>query len=244
MNKKRSVLIVVLLVIVSLFCCFLYNKKDVNVKTYEETKKIKSEYEALNGTTRESDKQTYGNVEIDDTIEVDIVSSKEAVDFIKNGTGILFIGAPWCPWCRNALPILMDVAKTNSLVIKYIDITDIRNVFEIKNGKLVKTQKEGEGYYELLSSLDSVLGDSTYKLKDSNGKEYDTKEKRIYMPSAIAINNGEIKGTHVSTVKLNDNQTKYSKLESNQVEELKSIYQDLINKTKGLNVCSNETMCD
>lgn len=244
MNTKKIFIIGIILVILALGCCVIYSKKDVRKVSYEETRMIKEKYESLNGKVRESDKETYGEVLIDDTIEIDVLSVKEAVDFISKDSGILFIGAPWCPWCRNALPVLMDVARDNNMVIKYLDITDIRNVYEVKDGKLVKTQKEGDGYYDLLDVLDDALGHETYKLKDDDGKVYDTKEKRIYMPSAIAIKNGNIEGTHVSTVSLNDNQTKYDKLDKNQITELKSIYQDLISKTKGLDVCSSETLCD
>ncbi len=244
MNKKKTAIIGILLIILGICGCLYYSKMDKDVLVYDETKEIKEKYEALNGTVRESDKATYQNITIDETIEIDVLNAMEATKFIKEESGILFIGAPWCPWCRNALPVLMDVAKDNNMVIKYLDITDIRNVYSIKDGKLTKTQKEGEGYYELLEALDSVLGDENYKLEDENGKVYDTKEKRIYMPSTIAIKNGNIEGTHVSTVELNESQTKYDKLDKNQITELKSIYQDLINKTKGLNVCTGESLCD
>lgn len=244
MKNKNIVLIGLVLIILTVVGCFYYYKTDKNIITYEDTKKVKDEYEALNGTVRESDEATYQKVKIDATIEIDTLNAKEAAKFIKEESGILFIGAPWCPWCRNALPVLMDVARDNNLVIKYLDLTNVRNVYEVKDKKLVKTQKEGEGYYELLEALDKVLGDNTYTLKDENGKVYDTKEKRIYIPSAIAVKNGVIEGTHVSTVELNENQTKYDDLEQKQITELKRIYQDLINKTKGLDVCSSETVCD
>lgn len=235
---------VLILIILGIAAGFYYNKPIEKKNIVPETKEIKDAYEKLNGTVREDDNQIYQDVNIDATIEVDTINALEAVEFVKNGTGILFIGAPWCPWCRNALPVLMEVAASNNLVIKYLDLTSVRNVYEIKDGKLTKTQKEGEGYYELLKALDSVLGSDTYKLKDESGKVYDSKEKRIYIPMTIAIKNGSIEGIHVSTVTLNDNQTKYSKLENNQVNELKNIYQDLINKTKGLNVCTEDTLCD
>lgn len=244
MKNNKIWIVGIVLIILGILGCIYYGLKEDDHKLYEETREIKKKYESLNGKVRETDKATYQNVYIDESIELDVVSAQTAVKFIKEESGVLFIGAPWCPWCRNALPVLMEAARDNNLVIKYLDITDIRNVYEIKDGKLVKTQKEGEGYYELLEALDSVLGDDTYKLEDDKGKVYNTKEKRIYMPSAIAVKNGKIVGTHVSTVNLNEGQTKYSKLEKEQVAELKSIYNDLIEKTKGLDVCSSETMCD
>ncbi|MCX4248492.1 MAG: hypothetical protein OSJ65_01870 [Bacilli bacterium] len=244
MKSKNVVIIGLILIILTVSGCFYYYKIDKNLPTFAETKKVKEEYEALNGTVRESDGATYQKIKVDATIEIDSLTATEASKFIKEESGILFIGAPWCPWCRNALPVLMDVARDNNLVIKYLDLTDVRNVYEIKDKKLVKTQKEGDGYNELLDALDEVLGDKTYTLKDEEGKVYDTKEKRIYIPTTIAVKNGNIEGTHVSTVELNENQTKYDALEQNQIIELKNIYQDLINKTKGLNVCSSESVCD
>ena len=116
--------------------------------------------------------------------------------------------------------------------IYYVNMDEVRNVWEIVDGKLEKTTTEKEGYYELLEALDEVLSPSTYTLTDTNGKKYDTKEKRIGMPLVIAVKNGKIETKHSGTVKLNDNQTKYSKLEDNQKEELQKIYHDLINKTK------------
>ena len=242
-NLKYIILIISVLLVSSLvvYGVLFFNKGH---KTFESTLKIKEEYESLNGTARENGGETYQDVKIDESIEINILDINSSLDFIKNNTGILFIGAPWCPWCRNALPVLMEVAKENNLVINYLDITDIRNVYEIKDNKLIKTQEEKDGYYELLDALDEILGDDTYKLTAEDGKIYDTKEKRIYIPTTIAIKNGSIEGVHVSTVNLNENQSKYDPLTKEQIKELKSIYQELINKTKGLNVCNEIDRCD
>ena len=117
MKSKNVVIIGLILIILTVSGCFYYYKIDKNLPTFAETKKVKEEYESLNGTVRESDGATYQKIKVDATIEIDSLTATEASKFIKEESGILFIGAPWCPWCRNALPVLMDVARDNNLVI-------------------------------------------------------------------------------------------------------------------------------
>lgn len=223
MKKKKTVII--LSVIVLAFCiigCFYWYHLSNKIT---DAKKFKDSYESLNNTVRESDKANYNNVDIPEDNPIRYISALEAVDIIQNQTGIIYFGANWCPWCRNAVEVLIAAAKEKQLeTIYYVDMDKVRNVFEVQNGNLVKTQEEQDGYYELLKSLDSVLGDETYTLKDKEGKVYNTKEKRIYMPLVISVKDGKILEQHVGTVTLNSNQTKYSKLEEEQVQKLKDIY--------------------
>lgn len=193
--------------------------------------KFKEEYEKLNGTIRESDGALYNNVSIDEKNPIKYIGAKEAVEIIKNRTGVIYFGASWCPWCRNAIQVLFDVAKKKNVdVIYYVDMDKVRNIYEVKDGKLVKTQKEQEGYYDLLEALDSILGDETYTLT-SDGQAYDTKEKRIYMPFIVGIKNGNIVANHVGTVNLDSEQTKYSPLTKEQYDELYEVYDNLFNQT-------------
>ena len=57
--------------------------------------------------------------------------------------------------------------------------------------------KGTKGYFKLLKALDSELDE--YVIED-DGKKYDVKEKRIYVPLIIFVNDGKIIGTHLSTV--------------------------------------------
>lgn len=230
-----------LLIVVVGICVVMLNKKE---EINSDGIKFKESYESLNNTVRESDGATYNNVEIPENNPMKYVSAKEATEIIKNKTGILYIGANWCPWCRNAVEVLIEVAKKENVnTVYYLDLTEYRNVWEIKENKLVKTTEEKEGYYELLEALDEILGENTYELKDSEGKVYDTKEKRIYMPTVISINKGEIKSHHVGTVDLDEEQTKYSKLTEEQKKELESIYQKMFEDVKS-NICTSGEYCD
>ncbi len=245
--KNRTKIIVASIFISGLLLgglgCSFNNKSSKDSGNHEEITdaiKFKEEYEKLNGTIRESDGALYNTVSIAKENPIKYISAKEGVDIIKNKTGVIYFGAPWCPWCRNGIQVLFDVAKKKNIdTIYYIDMDKVRNIYEVKEGELVKTQEEQEGYYELLEALDSVLGDKTYTIT-SNGETYDTHEKRIYMPSVVGIRNGKIVDIHVGTVNLNEDQTKYSALTTEQYDELYARYENLFAQTF---VSCNDNKC-
>ena len=217
--------------ILSLFLGGLGCSSTTKKEEVSDAIKFKEEYEKLNDTIRESDGALYNNVSISENNPIKYINAKEAVEIIKNQTGVIYFGASWCPWCRNAIPVLFDaVKKKNVDIIYYVDMDRLRNIYEVKDGELVKTQEEQDGYYDLLEALDSILGDKTYTLS-SEGQTYDTKEKRIYMPLIVGIKNGSIVANHVGTVNLNSDQTKYSTLTKEQYNELYEIYGDLLKQT-------------
>lgn len=240
MNKKwLLVLGFLILVGLCIGSFFLSNEKNLN-----DAEKFKEEYEALNNTVRESDGASYNNVEISSDNPIQYITGEEAVDILENKTGLIYFGAPWCPWCRNAVPVLLETAELLGLgTIYYVDADTIRNTWKIENNTLVKTKQEGKGYYDILKILDPILGEETYQLKDSSGTTYDTKEKRLYIPIFVAVKNGEIKSTHVGTVDLNENQTKYDALTEGQKEELITIFKNMIELIQDTNTCTLESKC-
>lgn len=233
--KKKIIIgsIILVVIIVGIIFVTLNNKDEA---------KFKQDYESLNGTTRKEDGAIYHNVDIPKDNRMKYVDAKEATKLIKEGTGILYLGANWCPWCRNAAPVLIEAAQNQNLkTIYYLDMDKVRNIWEVKNNKLIKTQKEQDGYYDLLKALDSVLEKETYKITDKD-KEYDTKEKRIYMPSVVSFKEGKILDMHVGTVELDKDQTKYSTLTKKQEKELLKIYEDMIKKTMSKQ-CTSDGKC-
>lgn len=206
--------------------------RDNSPKKLTDAEKFKEEYESLNDTIRQSDGALYNNVTIPEKNPIKYLSSKEAVDVIKSKKGIIYLGANWCPWCRNAVEVLFESAKDNDIeTIYYVNLDKIRNVWEVKDGQLVKTQQEEDGYYDLLAALEGVLDENTYTIT-SGTEKYDTGEKRIYMPLIITVKDGKILDHHEGTVKLNENQTKYSKLTQEQHDELLNKYNALIQTIK------------
>lgn len=94
----------------------------------------------------------------------------EIISILENGTGIVYLGFPECKWCQAYVPYLNEVAKENNLEkIYYFNILEDR-----KNNT--------EEYKEIVSIL-------KYYLKfDEEGN------KRVYVPTVIAVKEGNIVG--------------------------------------------------
>lgn len=168
---------------------------DVAEKT--DTEKFKEEYEALN----EEWESVY--VEVPEDVEITYLDEKELISFLENGTGILYFGWQSCPWCRNALPALMEVAVDYGQSIHYF------------NPKVIRSS-ENETYQFLMEYLDEYLS------SDENGT------KKLYVPDVYFLKDGQVMGHHLDTVESQDDP--YEPLTNEQFAELKQIYEENINK--------------
>ena len=211
-----SVIVVIALVIAILF--FLLNNKGMS-----DGERFKQEYEELNDSHLE--------VNIDSDNMIKYISLEEAIDIIKNDTGVIYFGYPSCPWCRNAVPVLLDAASSTSLdTIYYVNAYNIRDVKEIDDDGNIVTTNEGDRLYDdLLGVLDDILGPYTITL--DNGEIIDLGEKRLYVPMVLFVKDGEVVSYHLSTV---DSQEDPSiSLNDSQRDELYNIYLDGINSVVG-----------
>jgi len=207
---------------VSFLAVFLKNYTDID---NTDAKRFKEEYESLNDTVRESDGATYNNVSIPLENPMKYVTALEASEIIKNKTGIIYIGANWCPWCRNAVPIIIEAAKKNEIgQIYYFDASKIRDVKELKNGKVITTKEGTKEYYKLLDKLKDVL-DPYEGLKDEN-------IKRLYFPTMVFVMGGKVVATHTGTVE--SQKDPYKKLTNKEEKELLKIYEEAIEKIYGV----------
>lgn len=77
--------------------------------TSDYSKNFKAEYEALNDLYNSNKKSVRMNIPLDNPIVYSNLT--EILDVIKTKTGIVYFGFPECPWCRNAVPVLLDSAK-------------------------------------------------------------------------------------------------------------------------------------
>lgn len=185
--------------------------------------KFKEEYESING------KKLYGHkvksLNISKNNPIKYSTYDEILDVIENKTGIIYLGYKECPWCRSAVPVLLEAASDYKIdTIYYMDIKDERDTYEVKDNKLVLTKKGTKGYYKLLKALDSELDE--YVVTDADGNEYKTGEKRIYVPFIIFVLDGKIVGTHTSTV--TSQESGYDDLNEEQYDELNGIYANYI----------------
>ena len=213
-----------------------HDKEPQEIATASE-KAFKEAYENLNGTKNRNG-QEYLTVSIPDKNLVTIKTDEEIIDVLENGTGVVYFGFNSCPWCRSLVETLITTAKdTNVKDIYYVDVLDIRSSYEVANKKLNKTKEGTTSYYEILDILDEYL--TEYKIT-SDKKEYDTKEKRLYAPTIVALKNGEIVGFHEGTV---DSQTDpYLGLNDDEKKELTNIFKEMFLKIDA-NSCDKETGC-
>lgn len=204
-----------------------------------DSEKFKEEYESLNGQTTSSG-NSYLNVTIDKNNVIKYASIEEIIDIIDNKTGVIYLGYPECPWCRNIVSPLLEAADSTSIdTIYYLNMHDIRDKKSLDSDGNVITEEEGnDKYKDLLNSLDSILEE--YILTDSNGNEVKTGEKRIYVPLVVFVKDGEIVGYHANTV---ESQTDpYTPLTEEEKEELINIYKENI-KLITSDSCDNEGRC-
>ncbi|MGN1344427.1 MAG: hypothetical protein ACI4U3_07590 [Traorella sp.] len=176
--------------------------------------KFKKEYESLNG--KENDKgRDYVEISIpkeNPMVYADIDTILEVLD----SNGVIYFGFAECPWCRNALPVLIEAAKeANVDTIYYYDIQDIRDTLELDDDGNIVTVKEKSADYQ-------KIYDAMYDALNVYDGINDPTIKRLYAPTVVFVKYGKVVGLHESTL---DSQVDPSvPLSDSQKQELKEIY--------------------
>ena len=112
--------------------------------------KFKEEYESLNGVEVTEDLK-YSKLNISENNPIKYSNYDELLDIIKNKTGVIYLGFPECPWCRSALPILLDVVKDND--IKFVTVTDAKVTNDLSFAKIYFTVLDENRKKETLLAL-------------------------------------------------------------------------------------------
>ncbi len=223
--------------VILLLCCFLFLLTGCFWE--KDAVKFKKEYEKYNGEVSKSGKK-YLDVNIDKKNIIKYATIEEINEIIKTGTGVIYFGYPECPWCRNAVPCLLEAASSTSLdKIYYLNMYDVRDVLSVdEEGKVVTDVEAKEGYKELLDNLSSILDD--YIIRDKDGNEVNTGEKRLYVPTVVFILEGEIIDYYVDT--LPSQTDPYISLTEEEKNELINIYKEKIVKVLD-DTCTIEEKC-
>ena len=233
--KYIKYVIAVLLVCLAVFVVYFMTNKDKDT----DAVKFKEEYESLNGVMANDD-NAYPSLSINKKNQVIYASYDKLFEILDKGTGVIYLGFPECPWCRNAVPVLLDaVSDHSSLNIYYMNMLNERDTKELDaNGNIVTTKKASDNYYKLLKKLDEYLDE--YTTEDKNGNKVSLQEKRVYVPLVLFVKDGVIKSVHSDTVESQTNP--FVTLTKKQKEELREIYSNALN-TIDSNTCSTETSC-
>ena len=144
-------------------------------------------------------------------------SIDEIIKIMENGTGIVYLGFPECPWCQSYVKYLNEVAKENG-------------VKEIYYFNILKDRQENTKEYQQIVKL---LGDSIEFDEEGN--------HRVYVPNVSFHINGELIGNDFETAydtKGYENPSDYWTK-----EEVKDLKETLTKYTKrvvtALNTCTD-----
>lgn len=144
-------------------------------------------------------------------------SAEEIIKIMENGTGVVYLGFPECPWCNAYVKYLNEVAKEVGIdKIYYFNILEDR-----KNNT--------ENYQKIVSLL------SGYLQYDEEGNE------RIFVPNVSFHVKGKIVGndseTSLDTKDLSDPNEYWTNEEINDLKERLKEYS--LTVFEALNTCSD-----
>lgn len=189
MKKKMicgSIIVLMLLVLIGVI---LYQN---------DSFRFKISYEYINYAEYNNGKKIKVSIPWNNPIKY--ISEKEVINFFKEGTGILYFGYNTCPWCRNAIPVLIEASQSQEIdTIYYADIHHLN-----------------------LSSIRKEL----YQILDSYLEEDEEGNKILAVPDVYFVKEGEILGQHRGTVDSYYNP--YQEMKPEEKKELLNIYQEYI----------------
>lgn len=110
-------------------------------------------------------------------------SINEIINVLSNGTGIVYLGFPECPWCQRYVVYLNILAKEyNVKEIYYYNIKDARS----------NNTKEYQKIVEILNDLLPY---------DDNGN------KKVFVPTVVFVKNGKVIALDDETSTISDGTT-------------------------------------
>lgn len=194
--------------------------------------KFKEEYEALNG--QEVKDNVYTELQIEQDNPMVYATLDEILALIEDGEGIIYFGFPECPWCRTAVPLLLDAAKELEVEkIYYYNVHEGRDSLELVDGEITVKKEKSEEYKAIYDALYDEL--SVYQ-----GLE-DESIKRLYFPTVYFMKDGKviekIEGTETVVPEFVD---PFTPMNEEQKERMRTAYKDGIKKMR-VSVCEEES---
>ena len=191
--KKKIFIIGIISLIIILIGIICYSSDSIRFKV---------SYEYINIVEYDNGKTIKVDIPVNNGIKY--LANDEIIDFFKTGTGIVYFGYNTCPWCRNIIEPLIEVASEENINTIY--------------------------YVNSKNDLSKIKKD-LYKILDDYLKtDPETLEKRLAVPDVYFIKDGKIMFHHIGTVESYKNP--YNRMNNKQIKELKEIYRSGIEVIK------------
>lgn len=258
MDRLRIVAASLLAILVLVGAYFGYKEKNKELEApknsyvaTESEKKFKEEYESLNGTVRQSTKVANKTVNIVEDNNVEYIDIDQAADILEKGSGLIYFGFASCPWCRTAVPVLLNAMESTNLEkIYYVDVrpnddanADIRARYTlVKNQPKLLKEASSPRYDDVLNSLSEFL--SEYTLTADTGKTIPVGKKNLSAPTVVVVQNGVVLDVHIGTINghVKDEEGVLRDLTSEEEGQLNQRYVEMINKLLK-DSCSTDSGC-
>ena len=239
MNDKKFLILAVVLAALLLTLSLLKMPGKI---TNKDAINVKEEYENLNGKTNENSKKKYRTVKIDSKNKIVYSSAKEVLKMMEEKKSfVVYFGFDSCPWCRSVVENVSKISKELDEDIYYVDVKEIRDVYELDDENKPKLTKEGDkNYLKIIKKLDSVLKEYTLTTDDDN--EVKVGEKRIYAPNIVSIIDGSAKEltTGLSDKQTDGYMTLTDEMKQESYKKIKKVVQEVVNHN---NTCDLDKGC-
>lgn len=239
MNDKKFLILAVVLAALLLTLSLLKMPGKI---TNKDAIKFKEEYENLNGKTNENSKKKYRTVKIDSKNKIVYSNAKEVLKMMEEKKSfVVYFGFDSCPWCRSVVENVSKISKELDEDIYYVDVKEIRDVYELDDENKPELTKEGDkNYLKLIKKLDSVLKEYTLTTDDDN--EVKVGEKRIYAPNIVSIIDGSAKEltTGLSDKQTDGYMTLTDEMKQESYKKIKKVVQEVVNHN---NTCDLDKGC-
>jgi len=238
MKKINYILIILLIAIFKVMGCASAGQEEELVISPDSLLFI-IEHEELNGLADPSNPNLiFLDMYIPANNPIRYAEFGEINHLLENGTGIIYLGFPSCPWCRNLVPVLIDAALEFGVEeILYRNILYDRNILVLQDGEVAKIRAGHPGYYQLLE----ILGEHAPAYAGLN----DESIRRVFVPSVIFAKDGEIIGIVQSLdafrIRVSEDALgAWLPMDEDEVNELTKIFNDFFEKLFGDGFINNE----
>ncbi len=187
----------------------------------EDSKAFKAEYEKDNNEVY-SNGMEYIVLDIPEANPFVYVDYDETIELIENGTGILFLSRPGCPFCRSTMDATIEFAEKNKIEkIFYYNPEEIRTA-------------NNDDYRYLMSLLDEYLPIDKVTQHEED-PHFDENLKRIVVPHLFFIYEGEV------VYQYQEGRSEFmTELSKEQIDEIISTYETGYLKLKNADpICSD-----